>query len=115
MHESRLALQIIQTAENCALENDAKRVKAVNLVVGEYSGCVAESIKLYFDLYAEGSLCENADFNIETVTPMLRCKTCGDLFKREPFTFRCTKENCDGEGEPTEIGREFYIHSVEIE
>ena len=114
MHEYQITMQIIKIVEDYAGKNGVKRVKAVNLVVGEYSGFTADSIKMYFDVYSSGTICENARVNIETVKPMLRCKTCGNLFERKPFEFNCTKEGCTGEGEPTEIGREFYIRSVEI-
>jgi hydrogenase nickel incorporation protein HypA/HybF len=90
-------------------------VAAVNLVVGDYSGLVADSIALYFDIIAENTACEGAALNIERVAPMLRCKDCGGLFERRPFAFDCPEVGCSGEGEPTEIGREFYIRSIEIE
>jgi hydrogenase nickel incorporation protein HypA/HybF len=112
MHEYPLTKQIIDTALSHA---GGKPVAAINLVVGDYSGVVADSIALYFDLIAEGTACEKAALNIERVAPMLRCKVCGALFERKPFAFACPVEGCPGEGEPTEIGREFYINSIEIE
>jgi hydrogenase nickel incorporation protein HypA/HybF len=75
---------------------------------------VADSIALYFDLIAEGTCCAGASLCIERVAPMLRCKVCGRLFERRPFEFNCTAAGCPGEGEPTEIGREFLIRSIEI-
>lgn len=114
MHEYPLTLQIVSTAEQHAKENGAQSVKAVNLVVGDYSGCVADCIAMYFDIIAEDSMCANAELNIERVKPMLRCKKCGELFERKPFSFNCDHDGCSGEGEPTDIGREFYIKSIEI-
>lgn len=115
MHEYPLTQQIIRIVETRAKESGAKRVSNIHLVVGEYSGVVADSILLYFDLISSGTLCENAVLNIKTVKPMLKCKKCGNLFERKPFTFSCTKEGCIGEGEPTEIGREFYVESIEVD
>lgn len=115
MHEYPLTQQIIRIAETYALENRAARVTRIRLVIGEAAGIVADSILLYFDLIAEGTLCENAQISIETVKPMLRCKACGALFLRKPFSFQCTEEGCAGQGEPTDIGREFTVKSIEIE
>ena len=115
MHEYQLTKQIIQTVEKFARENGGTKVKTIHLVVGEYSGCVAESIELYFDIISAGSICDKADLDIERVRPMLKCKVCGRLFERIPFSFACSVPGCKGDGEPTEIGREFYIHSIEIE
>ena len=115
MHEYPLTKQIIQIAEEHAKEQKAKRVTQINLVVGEYSGIVADCVQLYFDLIAEGTLCEGAELQIEKVTPLLKCTKCGHRFERKPFSFQCTAEGCDGEGEPTEVGREFYVKSIEVE
>ena len=91
---------------------NGSRVKKIVLVVGDSSGVVGESIKMYFDIAAEGTICENADIEIEIIKSKLKCKNCGVLFEREPFSFNC---GCGGEGEPTDIGREFYIKYIEVE
>lgn len=105
-------MRIIEIAEEYAVENKAESIKVINLVVGDYSGYVASSIELYFDIIAEGSLAENAKLNIERIVPRLKCNNCGSLFERKPFSFECP--SCGGEGSPTDIGKEFYIKSIEI-
>jgi hydrogenase nickel incorporation protein HypA/HybF len=114
MHEYQVTQNIIRTAEEFAAANGAETVAVINLVVGDCSGCVADSIELYFDLIAQGTLCSDARVNIERVSPKLRCKLCGGYFERKPFEFTCPLEGCGGEGEPTEIGREFYIRSIQV-
>ena len=113
MHEYALTEQIIAICKEYAEKNSAKSVTAINLVVGESSGYIAESIKLYFDIIATNSVCSNAEVLIETIKPMLKCISCEELFERHPFSFTCTF--CGGDGVSTEIGREFYIKSIEIE
>jgi hydrogenase nickel incorporation protein HypA/HybF len=115
MHEYPLTEQIIRTAEKYARQQGASKVSQIHLVVGEDSGCVADCISLYFDLIAKDTLCAQAQLTIKQVKPMLRCNSCGKLFVRKPFHFECPEENCSGEGRPTEIGREFYLESIEIE
>jgi len=116
MHEYSLTQSIIETVERhaaAAAENgESFTVRKINLVIGESSGIMGESIRLYFDIIAKGSNCENAVLEIESVKSMLRCKVCGALFERKPFSFEC---ECGGEGAPTEIGREFYIKNIEVE
>ncbi|MFA6940660.1 MAG: hydrogenase maturation nickel metallochaperone HypA [Clostridiaceae bacterium] len=112
MHEYPITKRIIQIAEEFAKKNNASQIKQINLVVGDYSGYVASSIELYFDIIAEDSICKGAKLSIERVTPMLKCNDCGKLFIRKPFSFQCPM--CNGEGSPTEIGKEFYIKSIEV-
>ena len=113
MHEYPITARIIQIAGEHARKEGAGRVVRVNLVVGDYSGFVGESIGMYFDIISEGTLCEGAALNIRKVAPMLKCRSCGELFKKVPFSFECPR--CKGDGGPAEIGKEFYIDSIEVE
>jgi hydrogenase nickel incorporation protein HypA/HybF len=83
------------------------------LVVGELSGFIGDSIQLYFDIIAKGTLAENAELTIQYIKPKLKCKSCQKLFEREKFSFQCPF--CGGEGLPSEIGKEFYIENIEVE
>jgi len=113
MHEYSVTQNIIDTAvRRAAADNRSVTVKKISLVIGEASGVSGESIRLYFDLIAKGTLCEDAVLEIENVRAMLKCRKCGSLFLRKPFSFACT---CGGEGEPTDTGREFFIKSIEVE
>jgi hydrogenase nickel incorporation protein HypA/HybF len=113
MHEYPITQQIVKIAENSARENQANRVVKVNLVVGDYSGFIGESIQMYFDAISKGTLCEGAEISFERVKPKLKCDACGELFDKVPFSFSCPK--CGGSGGPTEIGKEFYIKNIEVQ
>ncbi|HHV12658.1 MAG TPA: hydrogenase maturation nickel metallochaperone HypA [Clostridiales bacterium] len=112
MHEYPITQHIISVASEYAKKYGGTEVKVIHLVVGETSGYVSSSIELYFDIIAKGSLCEKAKLDIKRIAPKLKCNQCGELFVRKPFTFECPL--CGGEGSPTEIGKEFYIKSIEI-
>ena len=113
MHEFPITQQIVKLAEKHAVENNAKAVKSIKLVVGDYSGFIGESIQMYFDVISEGTLCDGAAIEIQRVKPKLLCAQCGEYFERKPMSFTCPF--CGGEGGPSEIGKEFYIDSIEIE
>ena len=113
MHEYPITEQIIKIAEKHCRQAGAKRVKKVKLVIGDYSGYVGDSVQMYFDLIGEGTLCEGADVEITHVRPKLKCPSCGRLFEKKPLTFACPQ--CGADGEPTEIGKEFYLESIEVE
>ena len=113
MHEYPITQQIIKIAENHCREAGANKVSAVNLVVGDYSGFIGDSIQMYFDIISEGTPCESAKLKIKRVKPKLKCPACGEFFERAPMSFACPK--CGVDGEPTEIGKEFYIEEIEVE
>ena len=112
MHELPITKQIVKMVTEHGLAARASRIEKIRLVVGERSGYVGESIQMYFDIISEGTICEGAVLEIETVRPKLKCPACGTLFERKPMRFDCPA--CGIDGEPTEIGREFYIDSIEI-
>ena len=109
MHEYSLAQSIIHSVLEHA---GGAKVLKIEMVIGESSGILGESIRMYFDIFAENTLCEDAVIEIESIKPKLRCKTCGLFFERKPFSFDCA---CAGDGEPTDIGREFYVKSITVE
>ena len=113
MHEFPITEQIIKIAEEEARKANASRVAKITLVVGDYSGFIGESIQMYFDIISKGTLCDGAVIEIQRVKPKLQCSACGAYFERRPMSFECPE--CGGEGEPTEIGKEFYIDSIEVE
>ena len=112
MHEHHYALQIFQAAEKYAKETGSGCVSEIRLTLGKDSGLTAENISTYFEIISRDSICEGAELTFNLVAPLLRCRICGKLFERRPFSFACDSENCHGEGEPTEIGREFVIESI---
>ena len=113
MHEYPITEHIIKMAEKRCREEHAHAVRRIDLVCGDYSGFVPESIHMYFDIIAEGTLCDGAEIEIRRVKPKLRCPACGTMFTRRPMSFACPE--CGTDGEPTEIGKEFYIESIEVE
>ena len=112
MHEHHHALKIFNAAEKYARENNSDRVQEIKITLGKDSGLTAENISMYFETISEGTICEGAKLTFNLIAPLLRCRTCGKLFERKPFSFTCDAENCAGEGDPTEIGKEFVIDSI---
>lgn len=113
MHEYPITEQIVQIALKHLEKAGGTRVRSIRLVLGENSGIVPESIHMYFDLIAAGTPCQDAGIEIQRVKPKLRCPACDTLFVRRPMSFACPE--CGADGHPTDIGKEFYIDSIEIE
>jgi hydrogenase nickel incorporation protein HypA/HybF len=125
LHEYPITEQIIKIAtrhgenyraslleKNNSEENTKTCIKEISLVVGETSGILPESIQMYFDIIAKGTMCEGAILSIKRVKAKLKCQDCGNEFERKPYSFECPK--CGGPGMPTEIGKEFYIEEIAV-
>ena len=113
MHEYPVTKEIIRQAEEACRAENGVSVKEITIVAGQSCGYLPESIETYFDIIAQGSLCENARLKFIRIPPKLKCTNCGGLFIRKPFSFECP--DCGGDGEPTDIGREFYIKDLVID
>lgn len=113
MHEYPITEQIVRIASDKAKENNARSVTRIALVVGEYSGFIGESIQMYFDILAKGTICEGAALEIENIKAKWRCPHCDIYYSREPLSFACPK--CGQDGEPTSIGKEFFVKNIEVE
>lgn len=113
MHEYPITEQIVKIASDKAKENNARSVTRITLVVGEYSGFIGESIQMYFDVISKGTICEGAILEMENVKAKWRCPVCDITYTRKPLSFACPE--CGQDGEPTTIGKEFYVKNIEVE
>jgi hydrogenase nickel insertion protein HypA len=113
MHELSVISYLIDTVEEQARAAGARRVLAINLVVGERTSFVDDSLLFYFDYLAPGRLCEGAQLNIRREPMRFWCEACSLTFTPAAGHFRCP--NCGAPGRLTDEGRELLIESVEIE
>ena len=113
MHECSVVEQLVKISCKNAEEAHANKVKAINLVIGELTGYMEESLVFYFNLLSKDTLVEGAELKVTYIKPKLICNTCGKLFEREKFSFDCPQ--CGVPGEMTKSGSEFYIDTMEVE
>ena len=112
MHEFAVMSHLLQAVETKAQELDARRVLAINLVVGDRSSIVDDAMLFYFDAMTPGTLVEGAALNMRRVPSRFYCSACDRQF--EPHKdFRCP--HCGALGMLAGEGSEFLIESIEIE
>nr|WP_319487197.1 hydrogenase maturation nickel metallochaperone HypA [uncultured Caproiciproducens sp.] len=112
MHDYHKAVDFLEEASAKAKAAGRSKVTKINILVGDDSGYSGESIQMYFDDLSKGTICEGTEMGIQQVKSKLRCPKCNELFERKRFDFGCPK--CGTQGEPSEVGREVKIESIEM-
>jgi hydrogenase nickel incorporation protein HypA/HybF len=113
MHEYAVTQSMIKMAVDEANKAEASKIIEIRLVIGDLSTIIDDSVQLYFDIMSEGTLAEGAKLVFNRVKAEFKCKACGEVFVKPTTGFDCPK--CGGLGNPTGVGREFYIESIEVE
>jgi hydrogenase nickel incorporation protein HypA/HybF len=113
MHEFGVMTYLLDAVAEKAQELDATRVIAINIVVGERSCIVSDSLEFYFQMLAEGTVAEGAALNTRRVPTQFRCGDCNTTYEPADYDFRCP--DCGEVGLITDEGSELLIESILIE
>jgi len=113
MHELSVTESVLAIALKHAEQYNAARVTSVNLVIGQLSSIVDESVQFYWDLITEDTLCEGSRLSFNRIPATFHCQDC-------EFDFSLTKElsacpQCGSVKIVIVTGEEFYMDSIEIE
>jgi|SRR6185369_11013118 hydrogenase nickel incorporation protein HypA/HybF len=110
MHE----LSVTQSILDIALKHaDARKIKQINLVIGQYSSMVDDSVQFYWDLIAKDTDAQDAVLNFERIRGEMKCQTCGHVFHPEDQAFECPA--CWSPLVRISQGEEFRVESIEVE
>ena len=113
MHEYSVTQSILSLAQEKASQAKASRITRINLVLGELSGIVDESVQFYFDFLSQDTLAAGADLNFEKVPVKLRCRNCEKAFPLLNHDWSCP--DCHETSVEIVSGRECYMESIEVE
>ena len=112
MHEYSIVSHLLEAVETQAHQVEADRVLAINLVVGERSGLVDESLNFYFEMLAPGTVAEGARLNIRRNPMRFHCQPCGTEYSPPPGDFHCP--DCGMIGQVVDDASEMIIERIEI-
>jgi len=113
MHEMAVTQSLLEIVLDEAGKVRAKKVNGVNLVIGELSGLVDDSIQFYFDFMTKETIAEGAKLNFKRIPAKMRCRACGEEFTTAPDEWICPK--CGEWQAEVTAGKEFYIDSIEVD
>lgn len=113
MHELSVVESMIAIVLKHAQANGARKVKKINLVLGEMSTIMEEPVRFYFEIIGKDTIAEGAELAFERKPLIAMCSSCGCEFGVSNYDFTCPK--CGALDTEIISGREFRVDSIEIE
>lgn len=113
MHEIGITKNMFDLVLEEAGKAGARKVSRIDLVIGEMTGAVGESVRFYFDLLSKGTIVEGAEVSIRMVPPMVRCRNCHLPSRLEKKTY-WSCPHCENNRMEIIAGRELLVKSIEV-
>jgi hydrogenase nickel incorporation protein HypA/HybF len=113
MHELSVTESILEIALRHAQKAGAIRVTDLNLVIGQLSSLVDDSVQFYWDIISQGTLAEGATLNFRRIPVELSCLDCNERYQPPKDEFACPA--CGSIHIKVMSGEEFYVESIEVQ
>ncbi len=113
MHEYSITQSMLELALEKAAEAKASRITRINLVIGELSGVVDESVQFYFDFLTKDTAAAGASLSFDKKPTRVRCRDCQAEFSPDEHGWTCP--DCHEASVEIVSGRECYMASIEVE
>jgi hydrogenase nickel incorporation protein HypA/HybF len=113
MHELPATTALLQVALDTALEVGARRVLAVDVVIGDLNSMVDDSVQFYFDVLSRGTPAEGAQLRFRREPAVAHCRACGATAEvKPPLVAECGQ--CGSPDVRVRGGQQFHVESVEV-
>jgi len=113
MHELAVTQSILKIALQHAEKANANRVTDLNIVMGELSKMVDDSIQFYWDIIAKDTIAEKATLHFRRVPTEFQCLSCSEKYNPDDEEFICPK--CGSARVKIVAGEEFLLESIDVE
>jgi hydrogenase nickel incorporation protein HypA/HybF len=113
MHESTLAMNILEIVTDQAGKASVTAVHRVNLCVGDLAGVEATTLSACFEMLAQGTIADAAKLAVRRIPATGTCAVCGAQARKQGRLLRCP--HCEKSSITLATGREFYVESMEVE
>lgn len=113
MHELAVTESLLEIALRHARQAEASQIRSLNIVIGEYSSIVDDSVQFYWELIAAGTPAQNARLNFQRVPARMECLDCKQQYQPGKDDFTCPA--CHSPRAKIITGREFYLESIEVD
>jgi hydrogenase nickel incorporation protein HypA/HybF len=112
MHELAICRSLLQQVLAAAPLHDMRAIGRITLRIGPLSGVEPDLLRAGFPLVAAGTPCEGAIIAIETMSVLVRCKSCGATSVVRPNRLLCG--DCGEWRVALVSGDEMLLASIEL-
>jgi len=112
MHELSIAEGIVGVVRDSVQLGEGERVRTIEIVAGELTGIVPETLDFCFEFVAKDTILEGAALVVAIKPISGRCRVCSEEFAVESYEFVCPK--CAATDIEMISGRELYVKQVEV-
>ena len=112
MHEMSITQDMLAIVLEHAEQNQAVKVGKINLVVGELTGYVEDSVRFYFDFLSKDTIARDAVLEFTTVTARGKCRKCSTIFNITESDWTCS--SCRSKELDIIEGKDLFVESIEI-
>ena len=113
MHEFAATRGVLQIALEAAANAGAGRVLAIDVVIGELTSMVDDSVQFYFDVLSRETPAAGARLNFRREPAIASCSACGHQAEvRPPLAATCVA--CGAHALTVAGGQSFFVDSIEV-
>ena len=113
MHEMSIVQSLVELCEKNLNENGGGEIKEIVVKVGRLSGVEAHYLQSCYDVFRQGTVCENAELKINIQDVVIECEKCGYKGVLEQNNSICPK--CGSRNLKVTDGEDLYLMSLVIE
>ncbi len=113
MHEYSIVQSLLDSCDENAKTNDAKKVTKVVVKIGVMSGVEPDLLQTAFDTFKEETICHEAEFIINMQPILIKCHKCNEESTLEKNEYSCPK--CQSVELDVIDGEEMYLMQLELE
>ncbi len=113
MHEYSIVQSLIDSCEQHATQNDARKVTKVVVKIGVMSGVEPHLLKEAFDTFKDKTICEESEFIMHIQKVKIKCNDCDKESELEKNEYLCPQ--CESSNINVIDGEDMFLMQLELE
>lgn len=112
MHELTLCRNILEIIQQKALQERLACIKRIYIEIGQLLAVEKAALIFSFEVIAEGTIAENAQLEIISVSAQAKCESCGKTVSLNQYYDSCSE--CGSFSLTITQGEELRVKSMEV-